>query len=218
MSSAALQNICSKLENTESSSCGRYKRCHESLARIDDRLTLLQNQLELGPFRPSCSLVRPVIPGKRESLGGKATMAATIFWTSRSYSLPIGTLHVQLRKKCKCHELSEPGVEELKSSRMNLTFAPPRWLSSIMLRYNLELCRNYNSSLPGLIFNITPFTVNNDRIVYQTIRQADVAGLRRLFQAGLARPTDHITAFVGACAPVSLLDVGFQSCNAANPR
>jgi len=210
VSSDAFQTICSKLENTELSSCGRYKRHQESLAQIDDRLQVLQRQLELGPFLPSISLVRPATIGQRERPGVKTTVAATVYWTSRSYSLAIGTLHAQVRMKRRCSGSAESGAEESEQLSINLTFAPPRWLSNIMLRYDLESCRNYKSALPGLTFNITPLSVNNNRLLRQAIEQADVAGLRGLFQADLARPTDQIPRAYGSQTPTSLLNVSFS--------
>lgn len=151
------------------------------------QINMLQRQLELGPFLPR---------------------------SSRYYSLAIGTLHVQVRKKRNCSTLTESGAEESEQLSFNLTFTPPCWLSNIMLRYDLESCRNYKSALPGLTFNIVPISVNNNRLLRQAIEQADVAELRGLFQAGLARPTDQILTVYGCHTPVSLLKVGFRSCNA----
>lgn len=215
MSSIAIQTACSKLESTESSSHGRYERHQESLGQIDDRLQLLRRQLELGPFQPSSSVIRPATNVQRQRSRRKATVAATIYWSSRSYSLAIGTLHAQVIKKPKCSASTEAASQELEESGIHLTFVPPRWLSSVMLRCDLEICHKMKSSFSGLMVNITPVSINNNPPLYQALEQADVAGLQYLFRAGLARPTDHIP---DGSHLVSLLDVGFRYCNSVGSR
>ena len=78
-----------------------------------------------------------------------------------------------------------------------------------MLRCNLEIRQN-KTSIPGLMVNITPVSINHNPLLYQAIERADVAGLQYLFRAGLARPTDNI---LDGSHPVSLYDVGFHYCD-----
>lgn len=215
MSSSVFQTVYSKLQSAESSSHGRYERHQELLSPDQQSSATGSNTLELGPFRASGNTVKPAIPEQCKGPDLKTTVAATLYWSARLYSLPIGTLHAQVLIKSKCNASIGAAGQELEESNINLTFVPPRWLSRIMFRCDLEICHKVKSSFPSLMISITPVSINTNPLLYQAVEQADVEGLQYLFRTGLARPTDYIP---DGSDLVSLLDVGFRCCNSVGCR
>ena len=60
------------------------------------------------------------------------------------------------------------------------------------LRSTLDIIYNANNDLSGVGFSITPVSINHNSLLATAIKRNDVAALRQLFTAGLARPSDHV--------------------------
>ena len=193
-----------ELSNHES-----YHLQQTSMTRIEH---MLQDQLEIGSFQQS---TKPLTNRSRRRSGFNPAAGATVYWSYKSYSLPIGSLQVEDSRIFQSNSSEGSSVHESRESKVKITFAPPRWLSSVMLQFSMEILQNLHSSLPGFSVNLTPFTVNYNPLLSKAIREDDVAGLQKLFRDGLARPTDYIPLFyrVFRRGPVSLLEVGSISCS-----
>lgn len=82
------------------------------------------------------------------------------------------------------------------------TFTPPLWLSTLVLDWNLQISSVLNRP-PRLSISLSPIRYNPNQDLKAAITTFDVPGLQRLFQEGLARPTDYIVQR----RPVSLFEV-----------
>ncbi|MCJ1368183.1 hypothetical protein MMC16_007324, partial [Acarospora aff. strigata] len=205
VSNSAFQTVCSKIASAEASNHERHELQQLGIARVDERLQLLQRQLQLGAVRPNSSLSCSTTIGNRKGGGLQKTMAATIYWSSLYCTLPIGILRVKVTKSRESSASDKAAAQESEQSRISLTFVPPPWLSSIMLQCDLQISHNFQSSRSSLMFNITPFSVNDNPLLRRVIMDNDVAGLQALFTAGLARRTDYIPPHYGLL-PVSLTE------------
>lgn len=82
------------------------------------------------------------------------------------------------------------------------TFTPPLWLSTLVLRWNLQIISAFNRP-PRLSISLSPIAYNPNQDLKAAIITFDLPGLQRLFREGLAQPTDYIVQR----SPVSLLEV-----------
>ena len=73
-----------------------------------------------------------------------------------------------------------------------MIFVPPRWLSSVVIKYSMDLCCNLISSQCRWGATLTPLTINENRFFREAIRSLDLEDLRASFSKGLAKPADQI--------------------------
>ena len=211
--SFGFQAVCSQLVSVDSSNHERHCSQQMSLARIEH---ILQDQVRISSFEACTSSTKPTTHRRRWRSGLGPTMAAAIFWSYQSYSLPIGLLQLCVSRTRQSRSSGGSSVQESEQSRISISFAPPRWLSSIMLRFAVDFRHNLDTSWPDLSVNLTPFTVNYNPLLPQVIEAHDVAGLQKLFVNGLARPTDYLPGNYGG-VPVSIFDVWFETYNILLP-
>ncbi len=205
MNAAAFQGISSELARVSSSHERSYRSQLVALDQVHNCLHLLQDKLEIGPFRPSNSPGRLATPAHRQSRNTRDIMTAAVFWSSHAL-LPIGTLSAQIIKKRRLTRSPASDGQELEQTVISLTFVPPRWLSNTMLKCQMDFWHSLKSSCSLPTVSLTPLTVNYDPLLSHVIKEWDVAGLQSLFGSGLARPTDCIPYKNGIA--VSLMEVG----------
>ena len=187
---------------------GRHQSQLISLARIEH---MLQDQLEIGLFQQR---IKNSTNRSRRRSGFNPAAGATVYWSYKSYSLPIGSLQVEDSRMCQSNSSEGSSVQEFAESKVKIKFGPPRWMSSIALEFALEFRHNCHGSWPGLSVSLTPFTVNYNPLLSKAIEEGDVAGLQKLFRDGLARPTDYVPECgFWSYGPMSLLEVGSKSYN-----
>jgi hypothetical protein len=121
-------------------------------------------------------------------------------WSSRHYAFPFGqiaTSHNFVFGKSSNH----PNIHH-----STLTFIPPPWLSYLALHW--EFCiRKFVGGLPRMTVSLSAVRYNPSPQLKAAITNFDVPELQRLFQEGLARPTDQVVFR----RPIPLLEVSYPS-------
>ena len=188
----------STLESREQQSTRLHER---TCAGIKDCIQLLRNNLELSPLQ---SITRPRLKGKKF----KATcdVAAAVYLETRDYSLPFGCLEVRvLRKRLSSHS-GEMNDKTIRISQIGFSFVPPPWLSNLSIQSTANIFHKANANLPDLGFNMNLVLTNPNPLLIEAIDTHDVAALQQLFNAGLARSSDHVIVD-GYHEPKSLFSV-----------
>ena len=115
---------------------------------------------------------------------------------SRHFALPPGQIAV-IQKTVSGRKPDSP-----KMHHASLTFTPPSWLSSVSIRWDLDV-RTVVGGLPRLSLSLSPVHYNPSPELKAATINFDVVELQRLFHEGIARPTDQVMLR----RPVSLLEV-----------
>ena len=199
LTTSGTQAICTQLARVETLQQEDSRLQQMILARSEDQLQSLQKQLEVGLCRLDTISTESWRrnPRRRRKARGSVSVA-DVYWTTEVSSVPFGRWDICVSR----------GTGFQYS--ICATFVPPRWLSNTMLRWDLRTGCNEDSLLSGLQADLEVFYVNRNPLLTDTIKRDDLAGLLRLFDAKLARPSDHVVRWSSA-EPESLIEVGIES-------
>ena len=131
-------------------------------------------------------------PSTRPKAVGGTHTTSTVYWKYRELRLPIGLLNVTLSqtRQTKRSRLLEP--QDCAESGLEVIFVPPRWLSSVVLKYSMNLYCDLISNQWRWGATLTPLTINDDPFFREAIRYVNLEDLRTSFSKGLAKSTDLI--------------------------
>ena len=124
---------------------------------------------------------------------------ATMFWQFYPYILPIGSLQISLHQARHSKRSKRSVSQEYRDSAVTVTFVPPRWLSSSAIKYALKLSCGSTTSNWQWSASSQPLIINCNHVFLEAVKKCDIEGIRRSFQEGIARPTDHILSFGLLC-------------------
>src|SRR5579862_7049125 len=200
MSNARLEFVSSSLLNLHSSQNIHHRLHQSTLVSIDGRLREMQGRLGLGAVHPG----RAPSSKHRGSAGNQAIAshcdAAVVARRAHRFSLPFWKVITTYNSTAV-----EKGSHS-HQARHTLAFIPPRWLSYVVLQWELRMCRGIDGGLLGMALSLTPVSYNPNPEFKAAITNFDIAALRGLFRDGIARSTDHVLLR----KPMSLLEVGFR--------
>ena len=130
-------------------------------------------------------------PSRPEALRGTHT-TSTVFWRDYRLRLPIGMLDINLSQTRQIRSSKHLETRLCAKSGLEVVFVPPRWLSSVVIKYSMNLCCDLISSEWRWGATLMPLTVNENLFFREAIRSLDLEDLRSSFSKGLAKPTDQI--------------------------
>ena len=192
------QAICTQLARVETLQQEDSRLHQVMLERSGDQLQSLQKQLEVGLCRLDTISTESWRRNPRQQRKARRSVSvAAVYWTTEVSSIPFGRWDICVSRDA-----------DFQYS-VCATFVPPRWLSNTILRWGLRTGRNEDSPLSGLQADLEVFYANPNPLLQDTIKRDDLAGLLRLFDAKLARPSDHVVRWLGGQS-VSLIEVGIE--------
>ena len=105
--------------------------------------------------------------------------------------LPTGSIKFQMLRKLYSSPSDQPTDEELSQSEINVTFIPPPWLSSLALRFSLQM-RRHGLEREILRSSLRPVVINGIPLLLEAIQSCDVCKLQRLIQTEKLHLTDYV--------------------------
>ena len=138
---------------------------------------------------------------KVHKVSQSTTTETSIFWRSFSHSLPIGNLNIKLSQARQSMRSKRSASQDHTKSKIEVTFVPPWWLSSLAVQYVMKLDHNLIGNQWRWSANLNPLTINYNPFFIEAAEDWDVEGLRESFRKGLARKTDYILDLWGAPIP-----------------
>ena len=188
---AGFQAVHSGLVNSLTSNQEGHNATHALLSQVGGHLQqILRDRVTFGSVRERAF---SSFDCGRISNSSATTMEAPVFWKKRySHYLPIGALQLDVSPRQESTSSKNSAPEDGMESKITATFVPPRWLSSLAIKYAIVV--NYNSMGNYLCqsMNLNPITVNYNPNFIEAVMNCDVKGVQKSFREGLARPTDHI--------------------------
>ena len=128
---------------------------------------------------------------------GTSNSSATdmiVFWSHFYDRIPIGRLRVTLIQNRQIRNSGRSTQRVCTKTKFAIQFAPPRWLSKVVINYSMKLSCDSISSQWRWGAALNPLTVNYNLFFIKAVivKKIDVEGVRRSFAEGLARPTDYL--------------------------
>ena len=130
-------------------------------------------------------------PTRAKAVRGTHT-TSTVFWKDRRLRLPIGMLDINLSQTRQTKRSRRLETQVCAKSRLEVIFVPPLWLSSVVIKYSMNLCCDLISSQWRWGATLMPLTINENLFFRKAIRSLDLEDLRTSFSKGLAKSTDQI--------------------------
>ena len=136
ISEAGFQAVNSSMYAASSSISEEHKTTRAILSQCQSQIQqLIRNHITIESVDRSENS-----PPTRPKAGEGTTTTSMVFWKYRRLRLPIGMLDINLSQtqQTKRSRRSEPQVSI--NSNLKVVFVPPRWLSSIVITYSMNLC------------------------------------------------------------------------------
>ena len=201
---AGFKAVYSSILAANSTTSEDHKTTHAMLSQYQGQIQhIMRNHVTIEPVDRSVKS-----PPNRPEAVGDTTTTSTVFWNHRRLRLPIGLLNMNLSQTRQTKRSRPLGPQICVKSVLEVTFVPPRWLSSVVIKYSMSLCCDLISSQYRWGATLTPLTINENRFFREAIRSLDLEDLRTSFSKGLAKPTDHIL-YDGS--PIPWYKVGLKS-------
>ena len=197
MNEAGFQAVQSSLIAASSSNSKDHNTTHAMLSQCQSHLQqILRDHITFGTVERSVHL-----PSSRPKASDSANSETTVFWNHRFHRLPIGKLQIRLKqtRQTRNSRLSTP--QACTKSEIAVDFMPPRWLSSVVIRYSIERSRNLTKGQWRWGATLEPLTVNYNSYFTVAAKKLDVEGVRKSFAEGLGKPTDYMIDIFGEPNP-----------------
>lgn len=172
LNEAGFQAVHSSLIAASSSSSEEHKTTHAMLSQCQGQLQqIIRSHITFGTVEHSTHL-----PSTRPKTVDPTTTETTVFWEYRFRRLPIGKLRIRLKQTRHTSNSRRSTPQVCTESNMAVEFVPPRWLSSIMIKYSMQLNCDLIGSQLRWGATLTPLTINYNPFFINAIQNLDVEG------------------------------------------
>ena len=166
-----------------------FRAVSAELGQIGGQLQeIKREQIAFGKMRKDTPLFSTQFGGSNVTVS-----EATVFWRRDLYNFPIGALQISMKQVRRNRHSKRWDSQDCTESIIDVTFAPPRWLSSFAIKYTVKLSCDLTASQWQWGAKLKPLTINHNPLFIEAVERCDVEGVRKCFREGIAHPTDYIS-------------------------